>query len=130
METALSEDAENKFGEVDRRGVLRCGAWAGAGVLWTLRGGVATGALLGEEAFAAAPNTHGGADFSFVQISDTHIGFNRPANTDVAGTLNQAIAKVKALPTPPAFILHTGDITHTSTPEQFDNARQLLSALG
>ena len=123
----MSDKDNDKFGEVDRRGLLKCGAWAGAGVLWTLRGGIAAGSLLGEEA-CAAPASAG--DFSFVQISDTHIGFNKPANPDPVGTLNQAIAKIKALPTPPAFIIHTGDITHTSTPEQFDNAHQLLSALG
>src|SRR5215813_4820730 len=101
----MSDEKDNKFGEVDRRGLLKCGAWAGAGVLWTLRGGVATGAILGE---AAAATAHRGAEFSFVQISDTHIGFNKPANPDTTATLNQAIAKIKALPTPPAFIIHTG----------------------
>jgi 3',5'-cyclic AMP phosphodiesterase CpdA len=123
----VSDENDDKFGEIDRRGLLKCGAWAGGGVLWTLRGGVAAGALLGE---ASAATAHRGADFSFVQISDTHIGFNKPANPDPVGTLNHAIAKIKALSTPPAFIIHTGDITHTSTPEQFDNARQLLIPLG
>jgi len=117
-------------GEVDRRGLLRCGAWAGAGVLWTLRGGMAGAALLGEAGCATA-----GADearvrnLSFVQISDTHIGFNRPANPNPGDTLRQTIAKIKALPQTPDFILHTGDITHTSTPEQFDNAHGMLQDL-
>src|SRR6202042_1976401 len=65
-------------------------------------------------------------DFSFVQISDSHIGFNKPANTDVIGTLKQAIARINALPTAPDFILHTGDLSHLSEPDEFDTLDQLL----
>jgi 3',5'-cyclic AMP phosphodiesterase CpdA len=65
----------------------------------------------------------------FLQISDTHIGFNRPANPDVAGTLRQALDKVSALPRPPALILHTGDVTHLSRAAEFDTANQLLSQM-
>src|SRR6202045_2649223 len=70
-----------------------------------------------------------GADFTFVQISDSHIGFNKPANPDVSATLQAAIDKINALPTQPSFILHTGDITQLSKPEEFDTAAQLLKGL-
>jgi 3',5'-cyclic AMP phosphodiesterase CpdA len=123
METAMDKKKEPHTGEVDRRGLLKCGAWAGGGVLWTMRGGVAASTLFGGEALAAT------RDLSFVQISDSHIGFHRPENPDVAGTLQQTIAKIKALRRQPDFVLHTGDITHLSTPEQFDNAQQILRDL-
>src|SRR5260221_8857189 len=67
-------------------------------------------------------------DFSFVQISDSHIGFNKAANTDVVGTLKQAIAKINALPAAPDFILHTGDLSHLSEAEEFDTLDQLLKS--
>jgi Icc protein len=108
---------------VDRRGFLKCMAWAGTGMLWTVSGGVLGSKILSPTAAAAADSA---ADFSFVQISDSHIGFNKPANTDVAGTLKQAIAKINALPAAPDFILHTGDLSHLSEPEEFDTLDQLL----
>jgi len=111
-------------GQIGRRGMLKCMAWAGTGVLWTVSGGVASSVLVGEASAASA-----GA-FSFVQISDTHIGFNKAANPDPISTLQAAIAQVKALPQQPAFVLHTGDITHLSKAEQFDAADQMMKALG
>ena len=122
------EKSEFPSGEIDRRGLLKCGAWTGAGLLWTVRGGVAASALLGESGCGVA----GAATraFSFVQISDTHIGFHGPANPDPTITLREAITKIKALPQRPDFVLHTGDITHLSTPEQFDTAHQLLQEVG
>jgi Icc protein len=114
----------NEEDGIDRRGFLKCMAWAGSGVLWTVGGGLLTSKVLGA-AESAAPNSAKG-DFIFVQISDSHIGFNKPANTDVAGTLKQAIAKINALPTAPDFILHTGDLTHLSEPREFDTLEQLL----
>jgi len=110
--------------DIGRRDALKCMAWAGTGVLWTVSGGVAQSVLVGEARAASA-----GA-FSFVQISDTHIGFNKPANPDPIATLHAATAQVKALPQQPAFVLHTGDITHLSTAEQFDTADQALKDLG
>jgi hypothetical protein len=111
-----------------RRQALRCLAFGGAGTLFTLAGGVLTPLDLAlatdERKLAAAPGTP-----LFVQISDTHIGFNKDANPDVAGTLRQTIDLVNALPASPALILHTGDITHLSRPEEFDTASQLLSQL-
>ncbi len=109
---------------IDRRGFLKCMAWAGTGMLWTVSGGVLGSKILSPLSAAAAEKPIG--DFSFVQISDSHIGFNKPANTDVIGTLKQAIAKINALPVAPDFILHTGDLTHLSEPEEFDTLDQLL----
>jgi len=108
---------------IDRRGFLKCMAWAGTGVLWTMSGGVLTSKLLG----ATVPGA--GSDFSFVQISDSHIGFNKEANKDVIGTLQKAIAKINALPSPPDFILHTGDLSHLSEAEEFDALDQNLKSI-
>ena len=73
--------------------------------------------------------SHGGSALRFVQISDSHIGFDKPANTDVTATLRAAIAKIKAAPEPPAFVLHTGDLTHLSKPAEFDTLQQCSSEL-
>ena len=108
---------------IDRRGFLKCMAWAGTGVLWTATGGVLTSKMLGATADLA------GADFTFAQISDSHIGFNKDANKDVIGTLQKAIAKINALPAPPDFILHTGDLSHLSEAEEFDALEQNLKDL-
>jgi 3',5'-cyclic AMP phosphodiesterase CpdA len=96
--------------------------WAGTGVLWTLSGGVPKSLGLLDDALAAVP-----AGFSFLQISDSHIGFNKPANPDALGTLREAIGKVQAVKSRPAFMIHTGDITHLSKPDEFDNADQIIS---
>ncbi len=104
---------------VDRRGALQCMLWAGSGVLWTVAGGVPRSSLLGS-AHAAA------AGFTFLQISDSHVGFDKPANPNALGTLHEAIGKVAALPAKPAFMIHTGDISHLSKPQQFDDADQTI----
>ncbi len=108
---------------MERRGFLRCMAWAGTGVVWTVAGGVPRGRLIGQ---AAAAET----GLSFAQLSDCHIGFNRPANPDVVGTLKDAVAQVTAGATKLGFIIHTGDITHLSKPEQFDTAAQVIGSAG
>jgi 3',5'-cyclic-AMP phosphodiesterase len=108
---------------IDRRGFLKCMAWAGTGVLWTLGGGVLTSRVLG------ASDSTASIDFSFIQISDSHIGFNKEANKDVIGTLQRAIAKINALPTPPDFVLHTGDLSHLSEAEEFDALEQNLKSI-
>jgi 3',5'-cyclic AMP phosphodiesterase CpdA len=110
--------------EIDRRGFLRHAAWAGAAVAVAVTGGVVTTDLLRP---AKARRTT--ADFTFVQISDSHLGFQGKANRDVAGTFNQSIGLVNALPDRPDFVIHTGDVTHFSTVEQFDQAQQIMSAL-
>ena len=113
---------------VDRRGFLKCMAWAGTGVLCVIKGGVLKS--YGLSALAEGGGRHGMGDLkgslSFVQISDSHMGFNKPANTDVAATLQAAVDKINALSTPPAFILHTGDISHLSRPQEFDTVEQIL----
>jgi 3',5'-cyclic AMP phosphodiesterase CpdA len=92
-------------------------------MLWTMSGGLLTSKILGATAEAA------GGDFTFVQISDSHIGFNKDANKDVIGTLQKAIAKINALPKPPDFILHTGDLSHLSEAEEFDALEQNLKQI-
>jgi 3',5'-cyclic AMP phosphodiesterase CpdA len=109
---------------VNRRKVLQCMTWAGTGVLWTVAGGVPRSAGLIDEALAAEPG------FTFLQISDSHVGFDKPANPNVIGTLEETVAKIKALPAKPSFVLHTGDITHLSKPAEFDNADGVLSKIG
>jgi Icc protein len=101
--------------------------WAGTGLLWTLSGGVPLTSGLIDSAVAAPA---GGASSRFLQISDSHIGFNKPANPDALGTLREAIAKIKVLPIKPAFMIHTGDITHLSKDEEFDNAEQVIKESG
>ena len=104
---------------VDRRHALECMIWAGTGVLWTLTGGVPKSSLLGS---AQAAET----GFSFMQISDSHVGFDKPANPNALGTLQEAIGKVVAMPAKPEFMIHTGDISHLSKPKQFDDADQVI----
>jgi 3',5'-cyclic AMP phosphodiesterase CpdA len=112
---------------VDRRGFLKCMAWAGTGTLCLVQGGVLKSFALTDVLQKNVGSLKG--DLSFVQISDSHIGFSKPANPDVTGTLREAIAKVNALPTPPSFVLHTGDLTHLSKPEEFDTLSESLKSL-
>jgi 3',5'-cyclic-AMP phosphodiesterase len=112
---------------IDRKGFLKCMAWAGTGTLCALNGGVLSSYALG--ATSNHRTTLMKPDLSFVQISDSHIGFNKAANPDVTATLRQAIAKINALPTPPAFVLHTGDLTQLSTPDEFDALDQELKSV-
>jgi hypothetical protein len=115
---------------IDRRNFLSCMAWAGTGLLWTMAGGVPTSKLFAATG-AGASETHSGSHggFSFVQISDSHIGFNKPANQDVTGTLKVALGKIDALPNAPELLLHTGDITHSSKAAEFDTAEQLIKGV-
>lgn len=105
---------------IDRRGFLECMAWAGTGVLWSASGGVLRSQALGQEPKAAE------GELRFVQISDSHMGFSKPANPDVAATLQTAIDRINALPEAPEFLIHTGDLTHSSKPEEFDLLDQML----
>ncbi len=117
------EDSEG----ADRRGFLRCMLWAGTGVLWTVSGGVPRSALLGASAMAATP---AGGELSFVQISDSHIGFANAPNADTAGTLREAIELVSKLKGTSSLLLHTGDVSHLSRPGQFDTAEQIIRGAG
>jgi len=107
-----------------RRGALKCLAFGGAGTLFTLSGGILTPMALSSKAFAQGAGTP-----LFLQISDTHIGFNKEANPDVAGTLKETIALANAMKMRPALTIHTGDITHLSRAAEFDTALQLMSDL-
>lgn len=106
-----------------RRGVLECMVWAGAGVVWTLAGGIPRSTLIG----SAQAATSG---FSFVQISDSHIGFKNPPNPDTPGTLTDAIRLVQQQQGDAAFMLHTGDVSHLSKPAEFDTAEQIARGAG
>ncbi|HKW24768.1 MAG TPA: metallophosphoesterase [Terriglobales bacterium] len=122
----LIEHDHNNDG-IDRRGFLKCMAWAGAGALCIVEGGVLESFALGSHGQSAA-KLHKTGQLSFVQVSDSHMGFNKPANPDVIATLKTAVDKINALPHAPEFILHTGDISHLSKPEEFDNVDQILKA--
>jgi len=108
---------------VDRRGFLECMAWAGTGVLWTVAGG-----SLQSQAFGQTTDVPSGG-LHFVQISDSHIGFNKAANPDVLGTLRAAIDRINGLPQRPEFVIHTGDLTHSSKPEEFDALDESLKSV-
>ncbi|PZW48419.1 calcineurin-like phosphoesterase family protein [Humitalea rosea] len=106
-----------------RRFLLECMTWAGTGVLWSVAAGLPQAAMLGSAEAAEAA-------FSFVQISDSHIGFDKVANPDPLATLHEAVEQIKALAQKPAFVLHTGDITHLSRPAEFDAAQQMIAEIG
>src|SRR5690242_19746016 len=114
-------DADNE----NRRDFLKCMAWAGTGALFTLNAGI--GSSIGLDAALAAPLRRTATKpFTFVQLSDSHIGFNKPPNADARATFREAIAKVKALSVQPDFIIHTGDVSQLSRDEEFDDAEQML----
>src|SRR5258706_11349529 len=119
---------------IDRAEFLRCMAWAGTGVLWLMSGGVLKSYGISQLMDKTTGKLKSGlvlpkSDFSFVQISDSHIGFSKPANANVAETLQAAIAKINAMPDKPSFVLHTGDLTHLAQPEEFDTVEQLLKGI-
>ena len=111
---------------IDRRGFLKCMAWAGTGALCVIKGGVLRSYAFGHVAEMDSRELNG--ELSFVQISDSHMGFDKAANPDVVGTLKAAVDKINALPLAPAFILHTGDISHLSKPGEFDTVDQVLKS--
>jgi 3',5'-cyclic-AMP phosphodiesterase len=113
-----SRDQGQNGDGIDRRGMLRCMAWVGTGLVWTLRGGIPSSRVFGQDAAKG--------DFSFVQISDSHIGFAREPNKDVTGTLKEAVGRINKLDPSPAFLLHTGDLTHLARPAEFDTVWEVL----
>ena len=115
------EQKKDHDNQLERRSFLKCMAWAGAGVVWVMNAGVLSSCQL------VPGYSHKGV-FSFVQISDSHIGFNKEPNQDVTKTFQEAVNKINALEDQPAFLIHTGDITHLSKPEQFDTAVQVLKS--
>jgi hypothetical protein len=113
----------------NRRDFLKCMAWAGTGALFAFDAGIGSSIGL-DSAIAAPPRRIKAAPFTFVQISDSHIGFNKPPNADARATFREAIAKVQALPVRPDFIIHTGDVSQLSRDDEFDDAEQMLKAAG
>jgi 3',5'-cyclic-AMP phosphodiesterase len=111
---------------IDRRGFLRCMAWAGTATVWGMVGGIPTSFPVSRLPFLSDAQRK---SIFFVQISDSHIGFNKEANKDVTATLQEAVSKVNALPQSPALVLHTGDITQLAKAEEFDTANQVLKGL-
>jgi 3',5'-cyclic-AMP phosphodiesterase len=112
---------------MQRRKFIEHVSWTGLGIVWAVgANGLFTACQAGEP---TAQNPSTASPLSFVQISDTHIGFKKPANEHVTETLQKTINAINALPVPPAFVVHTGDISHLSKPEEFDLAKQLLAQL-
>src|SRR5712675_1975874 len=111
---------------VDRRGFLKCMAWAGTGAFCVMKGGVLNSYSLSRLSEMNTADMMG--ELSFVQISDSHMGFSKPANPDVVGTLNATIDKINGLPEQPDFITHTGDLSHMSKPVEYDTLDQALKA--
>lgn len=121
MKDKTNETSEEARAGYDRREFLKCmGAWAGTGLVIAMAGGVLSSCKIED----AAPGV-----LSFLQISDTHIGFGKDPNPHVTDTLQALVDKINALPTPPPFVLHTGDLTHLSKPEEFDTLEQILKGL-
>jgi 3',5'-cyclic AMP phosphodiesterase CpdA len=119
----MTSDHDRNEDGVSRRKVLECMTWAGTGVLWTLSGGVPRSLGIVGEAKAA----QAASGLTFLQISDSHVGFHQPANPNALGTLEEAINKIKAQSVKPSFMIHTGDISHLSRPAEFDDADRIIS---
>jgi len=107
---------------LSRRRVLECMTWVGTGVLWTISGGVPSSLGLIDQAVAEEAR-----GLTFLQISDSHVGFDKPANPNARGTLEEAIGRTNAMPVKPAFMIHTGDISHLSKVSEFDDADRIIS---
>ena len=122
----MHDDDHQSHPDPSRRGLLKCMGWAGTGALWTMSGGV--GAAISLDPALAAPAR--AQSFSFLQLSDSHVGFAKPANPDAAATYRQAVAKIKAMPIKPDFIIHTGDVTQLSKDQEFDDAEQIIGEAG
>lgn len=113
---------------IDRRGFLECMAWVGTGILYTMAGGVLRSETIsGAGRVMRSPKNRGAGEFTFAQISDSHIGFKHEPNNDVTATLREAVARINAMPDRPDFVIHTGDITHLSAASEFDTASQVLT---
>jgi len=119
-------DRDRDENVLSRRSLLKCAAWSGAGVIWVMQGGVPEALDLIGSAAAAVP----AKGLSFVQISDSHIGFNKEPNPTPQATLQSAIEQIRALPNNPAFVVHTGDVTHLSKAPEFDDAARIIEGVG
>jgi 3',5'-cyclic AMP phosphodiesterase CpdA len=117
--------AENDPAGMTRRQLIRHGAWFGAAVVLTVAGGE----IISHVAGSAGAAQQATPALRFAQISDSHIGFNGPANPNVTDTFSHAIGQINGLGYTPDFVIHTGDLTHLATPAQFDQVKQMLSGL-
>src|SRR6201994_2689681 len=118
---------------IDRAGFIKCMAWAGTGILWMMNGGIMKSFGMSQMIDKATGGLKKGliippSDFSFVQISDSHIGFNKAANPDVLGTLQATVSKINNMPQAPSFMLHTGDLSHLAQADEFDTLDQVLKS--
>ena len=120
-----NKDAPKPANNISRRHALECMVWAGTGVIWALSGGVPKALNLLDEAQAAEAVS---SPFTFLQISDSHVGFDKEAEVTAIDTLNEAVGRIKALSVQPSFMIHTGDITHLSKVDQFDDADQIIGS--
>ena len=111
---------------LDRRGFLRCMAWAGTATVWALAGGIPTSFRLNSLSVLTESQRK---SIFFAQVSDSHIGFNKEANKDVTATLREAVTKLNSLPQRPALVLHTGDITQLAKSDEFDTANEVLKGV-
>jgi 3',5'-cyclic-AMP phosphodiesterase len=130
----FADDQNGNNDGIDRRGFLECMAWAGTGVLWMMSGGILKSYGMSQMIDRASGGLKKGlilpkSDFSFIQISDSHIGFNKAANPDVVGTLQATIDKINAMPKAPSFVLHTGDLSHLAQADEFDTLDQSLKSV-
>jgi 3',5'-cyclic AMP phosphodiesterase CpdA len=114
---------------IDRRGFLKCMAWAGAGMVWAMKGGILQSRVLAADGAANGAPATDDADFTFVQVSDSHVGFNKNVYTNVVGTFQSAVDRINALQRRPALVLHTGDLTHLSKPREFDTVDQIMKSI-
>ena len=121
----MSDDPSTKPSKLTRRHALECMVWAGTGVVWTLSGGIPKALNLLDEAQAAEAVS---SNFTFLQISDSHVGFDKEAEVTAIDTLNEAVDRIKALAVQPSFMIHTGDITHLRKADQFDDADQIIGS--
>lgn len=123
MADYISEQSDDG---IDRRGFLRCMAWAGTATVWGMTGGIPTSFPVHRLPFLSDAQRK---SIFFAQISDSHIGFSKEANKNVTATLQEAVAKLNALPQTPALVLHTGDITQLAKPDEFDTANEVLKGV-
>ena len=119
---------------IDRAGFIKCMAWAGTGILWMMNGGIMKSFGMSQMIDKTTGDLKKGliippSDFSFVQISDSHIGFNKAANPDVISTLQAAVSKINGMPQAPSFVLHTGDLSHLAQADEFDTLDQVLKSV-
>jgi Icc protein len=122
MSNFIENDQSNDG--ITRRGFLKCMAWAGTGMVWAMKGGI-----LQSRAFGADVSGLADADFSFVQLSDSHVGFNKGIYSDVVGTFQTAVSRINALSVRPSLVLHTGDLTHLSKAQEFDTVGQIMKSI-